>query len=59
MAEVTISLSFWLNQIAKIKDMKQFKNFKKKYKKDMEMFSGTDAQAINEAIFNKEESFKK
>lgn len=55
----TTNPMWWIKQINEITNDIHLKNFKKKYKKDMEMFSGTDAQAINEAIIQKEESFKK
>ena len=51
------TLKFWLDQIEKIKDLKQLRKFKNTFRK--EYGNHSDAQAINEAIFNKEESFKK
>lgn len=49
---------WWVKQINEITNAIHLKNFKKKYKKDIDMFSGTDAEAINEAYEAKENSFK-
>lgn len=54
----TTNPMWWIKQINEITNDIHFKNFKKKYKKDMEMFSNGDAEAINEALENKQKSFK-
>lgn len=50
---------WWIKQINEITNEIHLKNFKKKYKNELDMFSGTDAEAINEALENKANSFKK
>lgn len=48
---------FWIQEIRKIENFAQLKKFVKQYKKDYDMFTGNDAQAIVEALALKEAEF--
>jgi hypothetical protein len=55
---VQLNPMWWVKKINEIDNAIHLKNFKNKHKKDYGIFEGTDAQAINEALENKENSFK-
>jgi recombination protein RecT len=50
---------YWIAEINNIKEKNHWKNWKEKYLHDLEQFSGTDKERIDEAFAAKEKQFSK